>query len=228
VENIKQTLQQLADHAEPLLSNGGPVMWLLVALAVIAALIVFAKWIQFAYLGINRSDFIHSAIGHWRKGNYMPAINTLGNHQKRPASQVVEAAMSGLIDQRSTDTVKDEVTRVAKLQVARLRSWLTPLELIAKISPLVGLLGTILGVMAAFRQLEQAGGQASLSLLSGGIWQALLTTALGLMIAIPTFVIHQWFERRIERSANLMQDSATQVLTSGPTTAIDWHSEELN
>ncbi len=218
-------LQQLIEQLAPLVKSGGPVMWSLLALAVIALLLIVAKWMQFSYLGINRTDFVKAALGHWRKGNFMPAIKTLGDHQKRPASQVVEAAMSGLMNQQPADTVKEEVTRVAKLQVVRLRAWLKPLELIAKISPLIGLLGTVLGVMMAFKQLERSGDQVSLSLVSGGIWQALLTTALGLMIAIPTYLIHQWFERRIERSANMMQDSATQVFTSGPKSTTDWRSE---
>lgn len=218
-------LQQLIEQAEPLLMRGGPVMWLLLVLALIALVIIIAKWLQFAYLGINRVDFVKSALVQWRKGNLMPAIKMLGDHQKRPAAQVVEAAMSGLMSQQPAGTVKEEVTRVAKLQIAQLRSWLKPLELIAKISPLIGLLGTVLGVMVAFRQLEQAGDQVNLSLLSGGIWQALLTTALGLIIAIPVFLAHQWLERRIERSANMMQDSATQVFTSGPKSTADWRSE---
>ncbi len=218
-------LQQHIEQAELLLVGGGPVMWLLLGLALIAFIMIIAKWWQFAYLGINRVDFVKSALGHWRKGNIMPAINALSNHQKRPAAQVVEAAMSGLMSQQPADMVKEEVTRVAKLQIERLRSWLKPLELIAKISPPIGLLGTVLGVMVAFKELEQASDQINLSLLSGGIWQALLTTAVGLMIAVPVFLAHQWLERRIERSANMMQDSATQVFTSGPVSTADWLSE---
>ena len=218
-------VQQLIEQAEPMLIRGGPVTWLLLILASIAVMIIIAKWLQFAYLGINRVDFVKSSLVHWRKGNFMPAIKTLGDHQKRPVSQVVEAAMSGLMSQQPVQIVKEEVTRVAKLQLVRLRAWLKPLELIAKVSPLIGLLGTVLGVIEAFRQLEQAGDQVNLSLLSGGIWQALLTTALGLMIAIPAFLAHQWIERRIERSAHLMQDSATQVFTSGPKSTADWRSE---
>ena len=187
--------------------------------------IVIAKWLQFAYMGINRSDFVKLSLVHWRKGNFIPAIKTLGDHQKRPAAQVVEAAMSGLMSQQPIDTVKEEVTRVAKLHIAHLRSWLKPLELIANISPLIGLLGTVLGMIEAFRQLEQAGNQVDPSILSGGIWQALLTTAVGLMVAIPAMLAHQWLERRVERSAHMMQDAATQVFTSGPKSTADWRSE---
>ncbi|MEE9335529.1 MAG: MotA/TolQ/ExbB proton channel family protein [Granulosicoccaceae bacterium] len=218
-------IQHFVEQAGPLFISGGPVMWLLLILALIAVVIIIAKWLQFAYLGINRVDFVLSALVHWRKGNLNSAIKTLGDHQKRPASQVVEAAMSGLMNQQPVATVKEEATRVAKLQIVRLRSWLKPLELIAKVSPVIGLLGTVLGVMIVFRQLEQASDQVSLSLLSGGIWQALLTTVMGLMIAIPTFLVHQWLERRIERSANMMQDSVTQVFTFGPKTTADWRSD---
>ena len=218
-------LQQIMQWADPLITRGGPVIWLLLVMSLLALTIVIAKWLQFAYLGINRSDFVNYSLVQWRKGNFMPAIKTLGDHQKRPAAQVVEAAMSGLVSRQPVETVKEEVTRVAKLHIAQMRSWLKPLELIASISPLVGLLGTVLGMIEAFRQLETAGNQVDPSVLSGGIWQALLTTAVGLMVAIPAMLAHQWLERRVERSAHMMQDAATQVFTSGPKSAADWRSE---
>lgn len=223
--SIQQYLQPLLDGAVPTLSRGGPVIALLLVLSLIALTIIIAKWLQFAWLGINRSGFIQHSLVHWRKGNYMPAMQMLGSHQKRPVAQVVETAMSGLMSKQPVDAVKAEVTRVAKSHIAQLRSWLKPLELIANISPLIGLLGTVLGMIEAFRQLEQAGNQVDPSILSGGIWQALLTTAVGLMVAIPALLAHQWLERRVERSAHLMEDSAAQVFTSLPTETADWRTE---
>ena len=94
-----------------------------------------------------------------------------------------------------------------------LRSHLRPLEVIASLAPLLGLLGTVLGMIEAFRDLEQAGSQVDPAVLSGGIWQALLTTAIGLAVAMPVIVALNWLERAIDRCAHEMDSVVTRVFT---------------
>jgi len=122
--------------------------------------------------------------------------------------------MHGLIAQHDESMVREEVTRIAKNHIARLKAWLRPLELIASLSPLLGLLGTVLGMIEAFQRLEGAGNQVDPALLSGGIWQALLTTAVGLVVAIPALLAHQWLDRRVENCTHRMEDLTTRVFTS--------------
>lgn len=110
--------------------------------------------------------------------------------------------------------IREEVERSAINQLNQLRSFLRPLEIIASLSPLLGLLGTVLGMITAFQQMEGAGSQVDPSVLSGGIWQALLTTAVGLAVAILVVTMHSWLERKIERIANNINDAVTQVFTS--------------
>jgi biopolymer transport protein ExbB len=102
-------------------------------------------------------------------------------------------------------------------QLSKLRSYLRPLEIIATLSPLLGLLGTVLGMITAFQQMEGAGNQVDPSVLSGGIWQALLTTAVGLAVAIPVVTLQSWLERKVERIAHNMNDAVTQVFTANNT-----------
>jgi hypothetical protein len=86
-----------------------------------------------------------------------------------------------------------------------LRSWFRPLEVIASLAPLLGLFGTVLGMIKAFQQLESAGSQVNPAILSGGIWEALLTTAVGLAVAIPVVALLNWLERRVDRLAIEME-----------------------
>jgi len=95
-----------------------------------------------------------------------------------------------------------------------LRSWFRPLEVIASLAPLLGLFGTVLGMISAFQQLEQAGNRVNPAILSGGIWEALLTTAVGLAVAIPTVVALNWLERKVDRLAHDMNTIVTQVFTA--------------
>jgi len=103
---------------------------------------------------------------------------------------------------------------VEGLQLDNLRSGLRPLALIANISPLIGLLGTVLGMINAFQALQNAGNKVDPTILSGGIWVALLTTAAGLIIAIPAAAAHNWMEGVIYRAQRAMEDAVTRVFTA--------------
>jgi len=105
---------------------------------------------------------------------------------------------------------REQITSVAQSELARLRSGLRPLELIMTIAPLIGLLGTVLGMIDAFQALEDSGGQADPSVLAGGIWEALLTTAAGMAVAIPAAVALSWFEAIGERIQNDLEAMATR------------------
>ncbi|WP_338092796.1 MotA/TolQ/ExbB proton channel family protein [Leisingera aquaemixtae] len=86
------------------------------------------------------------------------------------------------------------------------------LELIAMVAPLLGLLGTVLGMIQSFQELELAQGAANASVLAGGIWQALLTTAAGLMVAIPAAVAAGLFAARIDAAAQAIESAAGRLL----------------
>ena len=131
---------------------------------------------------------------------------------KRP--RVLEVALQGPQGgAHSDELLKEEITRVAGLQLDGLRSGLRSLALIASLSPLIGLLGTVLGMINAFQALQDAGNRVDPSILSGGIWVALLTTAAGLIIAIPAAAAHNWMEGVVYRVQRAMEDSVTRVFT---------------
>ena len=91
------------------------------------------------------------------------------------------------------------------------RAW-PLLSAVAQAAPLLGLLGTVTGMIEAFRRIESAGGQVEASLLAGGIWEALLTTAFGLIVAIPTLFAQHWFQARLDRIVRRMRREAELLL----------------
>ncbi|ADZ89749.1 MotA/TolQ/ExbB proton channel family protein [Marinomonas mediterranea] len=192
---------------------GGPVVWILLGFSVVALTIVLAKVIQFAGLKAESTKTADKAIDAWRKDNLDGAIKNL--RPQRPIDGVVSFAIRAL-QNASMDlaTVREETERLALKQLHTLRSFLRPLEIIASLSPLLGLLGTVLGMIAAFQKMEGAGSQVDPSVLSGGIWQALLTTAVGIAVAVPVMTLHAWLERKVERVAHNMNDAVTRVFTS--------------
>ena len=111
-------------------------------------------------------------------------------------------------------TVREELARIAARRLTGLRALLRPLEVIGSLAPLLGLFGTVLGMIEAFRQLETAGMQVNPSVLSGGIWEALLTTAVGLAVAIPTVTAFSWLEHRVDGVADEMENAISGTFTA--------------
>ncbi len=196
------------------LQVGGPVVWILMVFSVVALTIVLLKLWQFSSLRAESLKTSNLALDQWRsEENGEKALEILD--EKRPIDALVGYTMRALLATNTqADLIREEVERRAMNQLNQLRSYLRPLEIIATLSPLLGLLGTVLGMITAFQQMEGAGNQVDPSVLSGGIWQALLTTAVGLAVAIPVVTLHSWLERKVERIAHNMNDAVTQVFTS--------------
>ncbi|MCS7488101.1 MotA/TolQ/ExbB proton channel family protein [Marinomonas arctica] len=207
VENSIQ--QKIIDF----LQVGGPVVWILMVFSIVALTIVFLKLWQLSSLRAESLKTTNVALDAWRNQGAESALEKLD--EKRPIDALVGYTMRALLAANtSADLIREEVERRAMNRLSQLRSYLRPLEIIATLSPLLGLLGTVLGMITAFQQMEGAGNQVDPSVLSGGIWQALLTTAVGLAVAIPVVTLQSWLERKVERIAHNMNDAVTQVFTS--------------
>ncbi|MCP5418039.1 MAG: MotA/TolQ/ExbB proton channel family protein [Chromatiaceae bacterium] len=206
---VVQSMQRL----EALLAAGGPVALILLLLSTVAIAVVLLKWWQFRHLRITSPEPVNGALDCWQRRDSDAAIERLAD-ARQPTARLVHLALINLrrpgINQAD---LREELTRVASAALENLRSHLRTLEVIATLSPLLGLLGTVLGMIEAFQQLENAGSQLDPGLLSGGIWQALLTTALGLGVAIPVVLAHSWLERQVERCRHAMEDAVTRVFT---------------
>jgi len=200
---------------EELLEIGGPVVWILLGFSIIAVSIVLIKIWQIALLAPESASNAKKALALWKLNEPERALAVL--KITKPVDELLAISMEGLRQAEiSQDLLKEELQRVATLRINQLRSYLRPLEVIASLSPLLGLFGTVLGMILAFQQMELAGNQVDPSVLSGGIWKALLTTAVGLGVAIPAVLAHNWLERKTERVAALINDSVTQVFTHAP------------
>lgn len=196
------------------LALGGPAMWVLALMSVAAMTVIILKLWEFSERQLDARAFQQPALVAWERGQPEQARAALAN-QASPLAQVMGEAMEVLRDARlSAAQARERIERAAVEQLESTRGWLPALELIGTLSPLVGLLGTVLGMIDAFQALQAAGDRVEPSILSGGIWQALLTTAAGLMIAIPSVIAFHAFERRIERLRHAMESALTRLLTA--------------
>ncbi len=195
------------DAAADLLQKGGVVMYVLLLMSVSSLAIILLKLLQFWRIGASRSGMMELiATGSTHEIRRRMALS------RHPAARVVETALdTGHLPRELQEA---EVERIGSVEVRALETYIRSLEVVANLSPLIGLLGTVIGMIKAFGRLEEAGARVDPSQLAGGIWEALLTTAFGLIVAIPALGAVHYLERKIEGVRALMRDAAARVIAS--------------
>lgn len=183
-----------------MLDAGGPVVLILLAMSVFALTIVLLKLWQFRARRVGQRGPAKRALALCQEGRLDDAL-MVASRSANPAAQALAQAIRGRQRGLPEAAVRDTVFNRGSAALAGLRGWFRPLEVIASLAPLLGLFGTVLGMIKAFQQLESAGSQVNPAILSGGIWEALLTTAVGLAVAIPVVALLNWLERRVDRLA---------------------------
>ena len=205
---------------------GGPIVWVLGCFSIAALTIGLIKFWQFfqlrpVYKAAGPEALIRTEDGKLTLAK--PLLLTRRNLYTDTLSEALKLFENPAL---STGDIKAEAIRIARAVINELGCYLRPLEVIATLAPLLGLFGTVLGMIEAFQAMEAAGSQVSPEVLSSGIWKALLTTAVGLAVAIPCALAHSWFERQIEIHAFTIQDSLEHLFTlqAGLGASITGHS----
>ena len=179
-----------------LMIKGGPVMWVLLGYSVVALAIVLERLIFF--LRLPRS-----------------ADGVADAHKRiSPEGIVVQAVRDA-----AANGVKDLVrvaSRVGSEQLVRMESGLRTLAWLGNTAPLLGLFGTITGMIKAFMVIEAAGGKVDAQALAGGIWEAMVTTGAGLAVAIPVLLLLHILEGMVDRRARNMQQLASMAIEQMP------------
>lgn len=191
-------------------SDGGPIVWLLAVLSLYSLALIVVKLIELSGV-LSGRDARRAAIAAWRSDKPGEAKEKV-SARKAPADRVLSHAMAELEAGPETEALERELERRGNGELERLRANLRTLEVIAMVSPLMGLLGTVLGMIQSFQELELAGGSANASVLAGGIWQALLTTAAGLIVAIPAAIAANLLAAKVDRVGHSIEDSVSALL----------------
>lgn len=198
----------LAPFFEPLrqiAEIGGPVVVILMGVAVLALAVVLYKVWQFWMAGVGRHRTLRTAVQAWDSGDRSGARSALDASTSYLAP-VIDMALS------ATPAMTARLQAEAEGRFSRLERGFRFLDSVAQLAPLLGLFGTVLGMIEAFQSLQEAGAQVDPSILAGGIWVALLTTAVGLVVAMPTALILSWFESRMEAERVIAEQAIMTVL----------------
>ena len=193
---------------------GGPVLLALLAISVVATTTSIYKSLQFARIGVGRHRRQRQAMARWAAGDHDAALQ-LAASDPSPLAGVTATAMHALLTRPDNPILAREAAANRALDsLSVMGRHLRIVEAVVQAAPMLGLLGTVIGMIEAFGKVSEGGGAADPSALAGGIWVALTTTALGLAIAIPFYFISMWFESRVDRERDAM-DRAISELTLG-------------
>jgi biopolymer transport protein ExbB len=192
-----------------LLVKGGPVTWVIFACGIVATVIVIERLFHFHRAQINVPEFMRGLIKVLKRGNAVEAVS-ICDDTPGPVAYVLRAAI--IHSSKGERRMRDAVDEAGLLEVPRLERSVSALATIASLSPLLGLLGTVVGMIALFQDMAVAQQFVDVKTLADGIWGALISTAAGLIVGIPAWGFYNHFVRRIDGMVLDMEKAAAELI----------------
>jgi len=201
----------LIDHIAYLIKAGGLVMYPLLGLSLIAVTLIIERWIVFSRIGGTAKGLLEATVGQCLANQFSLALD---NAKSRTGP--VAAAIVTVLEHRNrqVEAIERYVQEIGEEYFLRLERHLSVLDTITTISPLLGLLGTIVGMIGAFEaiSLQQSGGNNDLIL--HGVAEALYATATGITIAVVCFIAYNYFSARVRHLTAEAEIAATKLLNA--------------
>ena len=189
--------------------KGGLLMYPLLFGSVLMVAIIIERGYHFIRARMNRR-FVDRVIGIIEEGD-LERAQEVAVCCRGPIAAVVAAALR--YRSYTQDVVENKISLIGDQELKRLTKNLHLLELIGKIAPMIGLLGTVIGMVEAFRGLSSVKGMVDPSLLAGGIWEALITTVAGLFVGIPALVFFHLYSNQVRSTASSMKHIGEEVMS---------------
>lgn len=189
--------------------KGGFIMWPILLCSVIGLAVTVDRFIMLRKAKINVPAFMVRIRGFIKKKDISGAISYC-MQEKSPVANIVRKGLKKY--KYGHDRVKDAIENAGSQEVSKLEKGLSLLASVAGIAPLLGFLGTVTGMIQAFMTIQDLAGAANPSDLAGGIWEALITTAFGLIVGIPAFAIYNYFLSAVKKLVGEMETVANDVI----------------
>jgi biopolymer transport protein ExbB len=192
-----------------ILEKGGVIMWIILFLSVVAAILVIEKLLYFRKIRVDEERLINRLKSTLQKGHFDEALSICENNPS-PITNLMKVG----IEHRGypPDTIKETILDAANLEVPRLEKHLPALGTITHIAPLLGLLGTVTGNISAFGVLGRLGSVGDPGLLAKGIAEALLTTAAGLIVAIPAIIFYNYLVNKVNHTIIRLENRVNELV----------------
>lgn len=195
-----------------LIQKGGPMVYLIILSSVLAMGVVIERVYNLHKARIDSNKFMDGITNVLKRNKIIESIE-MCNATPGPIAHIIKAGI--LKHDRSKPEIKEAVEEAAQMEIPRLERHLPILATIAHITPLLGLLGTVTGMIKSFQVIQQkalSGLPVNPGDLAGGIWEALLATVAGLAVAIPTYVAYNYLTSQVDTLVYDMERSATDLV----------------
>ncbi|MCG8632459.1 MAG: MotA/TolQ/ExbB proton channel family protein [Desulfobacterales bacterium] len=192
-----------------LISKGGILVVPILICSVVALAVFMERVLRFSRLRTREHDLAEQVAGFLAQERQEEAEKMV-RHNDSPMGRLMGQAME--VRNRSRDTLETIIAHAIDDEVRQLSASLQILATIGNIAPLIGLLGTVVGMIKAFMVIQQMGGKVNAAVLAGGIWEAMLTTAVGLAVALPTMLAHSYLTARVDTCEAGLRKGAVMFL----------------
>jgi biopolymer transport protein ExbB len=189
--------------------KGGFIMWFILLSSIIGLAVVIDRFIVLRKAKINVPAFMVRIRGFIKKKDISGAISYC-MQEKSPVANIVRKGLKKY--KFGHDRVKDAIENAGSQEISKLEKGLPVLASVAGIAPLLGFLGTVTGMITAFMTIQDLAGAANPSDLAGGIWEALITTAFGLIVGIPALALYNYFLSSVKKLVGEMETVANDVI----------------
>jgi len=192
------------------LAAGGAGIWVIAALSVLMLAVAIERLHRFRVRAIVPPGLVDEAVPLWRAGRFDELQQALARSES-----VLAKAIRFLVANRARwtpDVLGERAGELASRELRRQQQRAYPLAVVATVAPIVGLLGTVVGMIEAFHVIAFNGGMGDASLLAGGISKALVNTAAGLSVALPALALHHFFRHRLTVGALALEEQLERVL----------------
>ena len=189
--------------------KGGLIIWFILATSILGMAVVIDRFIVIRRAKINVPAFMIRLRGLIKKNDISGAVSVC-MQEKSPIANIIRKGLKKY--KFGHNRVKESIENAGKQEVNKLEKGLSILATIAGVAPFLGFLGTVTGMISAFMTIEDLAGSANPSDLAGGIWEALLTTAFGLIVGIPAFAFYNYFVNGVKKLVGDMETVANDVV----------------
>lgn len=209
---IQQTHQCLQENfAAKSFCEGGTAMYFIAAVGVLTIFLIFERLIALHRLSVNKTSVNESVFGMLLQGQIQQAISYC-NSSPAPLTNTMKAGLIQVINKRPDEEIQVAMDASVLRETPRLEGWTSFLAVFGNISVLIGLLGTIMGLIKSFGGVSQADAATKAALLSKGISEALNCTAFGLLIAIIAITFYGFLQVRIGRAINDILETTMNLM----------------
>jgi len=192
-----------------IIARGGFLMIFITLCSLIAVAVIIEKLLSLRKASINTKHFLLRLKNLLVKAQMSEAVD----YCARTPGPLANVLRKGIARRaRNKKEMEETISNAAKEEIFYLERRLGVLATIAGVAPLLGFLGTVTGMIRAFMEIQRLGGNVNSTVLAGGIWEALMTTAAGLIVGIPTFIFYNWLLTKVQKVVFEMETGSIQII----------------